>query len=819
VYVLTLISIQIPISVCLGCLCTLLPRRPDVFRNGKPVDQQYTTSFLSRATFTWAEALLNFAARNKGLSIDDLSEVDHFTRARDLRERFEKQIKTSRRVWKTIVMAHLPALIVQSILVTLSCFLTFAPQVALLGILKTLEARAQGSWEPARAWGWVIGLGAAMLLEATIEGWVFWIVCSKLSIPIQEQLASVVFAKAMRRKDVRSAQKQEDDDHPEDSSDLGFGAAIGNAGVDDDENQNLQKTRQSTLNLVAIDAKRVASFAAFNYVAYATVLELAIAFFFLSQLIGWRSLLAGVLVSALITPANVYMSRKYTSAQTDQMKFRDKKMALVTEALQGIRQIKFSALEKQWEGKIRAMRTMELDKQWSVFLYDVGLVTIWILNPLLLSAVSLAVYAWINQSLSASVAFTAMAVFMSIEVTLSILPELIADFLEAVVSANRIEKFLTAPEKIATTIPSNSISFQDATVAWPADDNEDLENRFSLQNLNLDFPKKAFSVISGKTGSGKSLLLASILGECDVLEGAVKVPEAPSLDERFDDNATRGNWIIDSAIAFVAQVPWVENASIKDNILFDLPYDRDRYQKVLSACSLEKDLDMLPDGELTEIGANGINLSGGQRWRISFARALYSRAGILVMDDLFSALDAHTGRHLYEHAITGELCQGRTRILVTHHVSLALPRADYLVSLEDGSVDMAGFVDDLRPRISDLLSREHEVEEAAEEAIIEDVELPEDGECLQKILSNRSRRKSSIANGNSDTIKRGPPKKFVEDENREIGAIDLAVYAEYIKKCGGPAFISFIFLSYIVFQALVLGRVSLYHETLKDGQC
>ena len=143
------------------------------------------------------------------------------------------------------------------------------------------------------------------------------------------------------------------------------------------------------------------------------------------------------------------------------------------------------------------------------------------------------------------------------------------------------------------------------------------------------------SVISGKTGSGKSLFLASILGEADLLAGHVKVPRAPSSEERFDYRANKSDWVIDSAIAFVAQIPWIENATIKDNILFGLPYDSGRYKKVLNCCALEKDLGLLPDGELTDIGANGINLSGGQRWRISFARALYSRAGIIVLDDIF----------------------------------------------------------------------------------------------------------------------------------------------------------------------------------------
>lgn len=123
--------------------------------------------------------------------------------------------------------------------------------------------------------------------------------------------------------------------------------------------------------------------------------------------------------------------------------------------------------------------------------------------------------------------------------------------------------------------------------------------------------------------------------EADNLSGRVEAPRLPDSHERHDHKANKGDWIIDAAVAFVAQIPWIENASIKNNILFGLPFDTGRYRKVLSCCALEKDLEMLTDADETDIGANGINLSGGQKWRIGFARALYSRAGILILDDIF----------------------------------------------------------------------------------------------------------------------------------------------------------------------------------------
>jgi len=228
------------------------------------------------------------------------------------------------------------------------------------------------------------------------------------------------------------------------------------------------------------------------------------------------------------------------------------------------------------------------------------------------------------------------------------------------------------------------------------------KDRFILRDLNLSFPSNSLSIISGPTGSGKSLLLAAILGEVDVLGGYITVPPSLPAKQRFDDKATAVDWIIPSAIAFVSQTPWIENATIKENIIFGLPFDENRYNKVIDACALTTDLHIFDDGDSTEVGSQGISLSGGQKWRLTLARALYSRAGILILDDVLSAVDAHVGKHIYNNALLGELATGRTRILATHHVALCLPRAEYTVRLSArGVVDYAGLVRELGDVIAD----------------------------------------------------------------------------------------------------------------------
>ena len=362
---------------------------------------------------------------------------------------------------------------------------------------------------------------------------------------------------------------------------------------------------------------------------------MTISIVFLLKLLGWKSLLAGFSIFIVIIPINIIVSKKFTDAQGQLMEVRDKKLAVVTETLHGIRQIKFAAQEGQWQNKIAKIRAQELSTQWRTFYLDAGIISMWILGPVLLSAVSLSAYAYLHGSLSASVAFTSISVFSMLEMTLAVLPEFISDMLEAYISAKRIDKFLRAPEKEDKMINDRNITFQNASVSWPSDEDVESEERFILRDLNLLFPRGKLSVISGSTGAGKSLLLAAVIGEADTISGIITRPKPPPFQECYDYRANRKDWILDSAVAYVAQTPWIENATIKENILFGLPFDAGRYRKVLECCALKKDLEILTDGDETDIGANGINLSGGQRWRVSFARALYSRAGILVLDDIF----------------------------------------------------------------------------------------------------------------------------------------------------------------------------------------
>ena len=286
------------------------------------------------------------------------------------------------------------------------------------------------------------------------------------------------------------------------------------------------------------------------------------------------------------------------------------------------------------------------------------------------AAITLSTISAFEGILMPSTAFTALAIFQRLEGTLSLIPDMITDFSNAWISFNRVESFLASSERLDTTVDAETVIFEGASIAWPR--NEPTHRQPTLRNLDFSFPRNELSIIAGPTGSGKSLLLAAILGEADILLGTIRRPRLDLAFQFQDFERPRGNWIVPKTVAFVAQTPWIENATLRDNIVFGLPFVESRYMHVLQACALVQDIGTMENGDMTEVGAHGVSLSGGQRSRLSLARALYSRAELLIIDDVFSAVDTHVGRHLLDHALAGDLAMDRTRILATHNVQLCV---------------------------------------------------------------------------------------------------------------------------------------------------
>ncbi|KAL3419949.1 ABC transporter [Phlyctema vagabunda] len=791
----SLTGTQALLAVAIIVALFAIPRRPDVFRpDGTIVERQRTASLWKFYTFNWSSELLDVAAK-KLIEIKDLPALDANLRSKESTAKFRSTVlKDTVPLWKILVWAFRFQLLRQWILVALSTIFDVAPQFAMLKLLQYLEARDKVDAIDPKAWLCVFGLFFATLASTLIDYRVTWLMWSDLAIPMRSILTGLVFEKMMKTKDCTVPPEAEE--KKEDKSKTN-GAADPADPPKEEKKEAPRQSQQDVVNMFAVDTNTIAVLGATNQFYVMFVFKLVISVVFLWLLVGWQSLLAGMLSIALLFPINQAVASRYSKYQKILMKARDKKTAIITEALQGIRQIKFSAIETQWAEKIGKVREEELETLWENRINNIYMMLGSDTAPILLTAFSLATYAYIKGTLLPSVAFTALGVFIQLEGLLGMLPFLLVMGVNAKVSCERIEKFMHLPEKPENTYPGDSISFHNVSVSFPTVSEDPQEDRFVLRDIDLDFPNNALSVISGPTGAGKSLLLAAILGEVEVLSGYIRVPRPPPADQRFDDKATAADWIIPTAIAFVSQTPWIENATIKNNILFGLPHDPVRYGKVLKACALTADLAMFDDGDETEVGAQGISLSGGQKWRLTLARAFYSRAGILVLDDVFSALDSHVGKDIYDNALMGELAEGRTRILVTHHVALTLPRAKYAVRLSArGVLEHAGLIEDLRQTGS-----------------FENILKAEQGEEVESKDSKDDSDSADTSEGSTlapadgePPVAKAAPKKLVEDEERETGSVKRSVYAGYLKATGGIPFWIVIFLIYSMSEGSTLAR-------------
>lgn len=222
------------------------------------------------------------------------------------------------------------------------------------------------------------------------------------------------------------------------------------------------------------------------------------------------------------------------------------------------------------------------------------------------------------------------------------------------------------------------------------DEEQDVvESRITLKNISCCIEKGSLVAVVGPVGSGKSSFLAAILGEMELvdIDSKVYVTLQPKGMPQTEDH-----------VSFCSQSPWIVNDTLRGNILFGRAYNVSRYEQVVRACALVDDLSSMPAGDMTEIGERGINLSGGQKARVALARSMYSpETKLILLDDPLSAVDAHVGEHLFHEAITGDVCKGATRVLVTHHVHF-LPRCDTVIVLHKGTIKHVGTYEDLVAR-------------------------------------------------------------------------------------------------------------------------
>uniref|UniRef100_A0A8C0BYX7 Multidrug resistance-associated protein 1 n=1 Tax=Buteo japonicus TaxID=224669 RepID=A0A8C0BYX7_9AVES len=408
------------------------------------------------------------------------------------------------------------------------------------------------------------------------------------------------------------------------------------------------------VNLMSVDAQRFMDLATYINMIWSAPLQVILALYLLWQNLG-PSVLAGVAVMILLVPINAVMAMKTKTYQVAQMKSKDNRIKLMNEILNGIKVLKLYAWELAFREKVLEIRQKELKVlKKSAYLAAMATFT-WVCAPFLVALSTFAVYVTIdkNNILDAQKAFVSLALFNILRFPLNMLPMVISSIVEV---------------RLQSLTAEGCIVVKNATFSWSRNDPP------SLNSINFTVPEGSLVAVVGQVGCGKSSLLSALLGEMDKKEGYV---------------------VVKGSVAYVPQQAWVQNATLEDNIIFGREMNESRYKRVIEACALLPDIEILPTGDKTEIGEKGVNLSGGQKQRVSLARAVYCNADVYLFDDPLSAVDAHVGKHIFEKVIGPKgILKNKTRVLVTHAINY-LPQMDSILVMCDGEISEMGSYQEL----------------------------------------------------------------------------------------------------------------------------
>ncbi|QRV86003.1 ABC transporter transmembrane region [Ceratobasidium sp. AG-Ba] len=449
-------------------------------------------------------------------------------------------------------------------------------------------------------------------------------------------------------------------------------------------------------NLMSTDLKNITEGVDFLFVILYAPIEVIVSAIFLYQILGWSAIIGMVVLLASV-PIPAKMANLINEIQSQRMKKTDARVETISESMNVIRMIKLFAWENKIKSQISAKREEEL--RWLRKRQYLGLANIQV-NFILPVVMMIATYGShtliFGHSLDASTVFSSIGVFQVFRNQLHWLFWQTPRVIQGRVSLNRFNKFLhetelldayaTKPVAMTTSSspPASVIGFRNAEFVWTQHASNTMSTARRNFRLTIEkdllFIQGRINMIIGPTGCGKTSLLMALLGEMHF------VPRGP--DSWF--SLPRGG-----GIAYAAQEAWIQNETIRNNILFGSEYDEERYNAVISQCALERDLSLFEAGDQTEVGEKGLTLSGGQKARVSLARAIYSKAETIILDDVLSALDVHTARWIVDNCFKGGLISGRTMIIVAHNVAMISEVADFVVAFgSSGRIIAQGSVAD-----------------------------------------------------------------------------------------------------------------------------
>ncbi|XP_042609674.1 ATP-binding cassette sub-family C member 8-like isoform X1 [Cyprinus carpio] len=498
-------------------------------------------------------------------------------------------------------------------------------------------------------------------------------------------------------------------------------------------------------NLVAIDTNQLMWFFFLCPNLFAMPVQIIVGIILLYYLLGISALI-GATVITLLAPVQYFVATKLSDAQKSTLEYSSERLKKTNELLRGIKLLKLYAWEHIFCSSVEETRGKELTSLQTFALYTS--ISIFMNTAIPIAAVLVTFVAHVHLSddgdLSPAVAFASLSLFHILVTPLFLLSSVVRSTVKALVSVQKLSEFFSCDEigdeqePRATVLPNssnhnkyqalplkvvnrkrpirddwNSFTFQSEQEDEPlAVLDEDIcikitngyfswtDGTPTLSNVNIKIPFGQLTMIVGQVGCGKSSLLLAALGEMQKISGTVIWNRLHTLDDEGNESPTdaAAEWDIRKrgAVAYASQKPWLLNTTLAENITFEMPLIKQRYRAVIEACSLEPDIDILPQGDQTEIGERGIILSGGQRQRIGVARALYQTTNVVFLDDPFSALDIHLSDHLMQEGILKLLREEkRTVVLVTHKLQY-LPHADWIIAMKDGSIQTEGTLKDIQ---------------------------------------------------------------------------------------------------------------------------
>ncbi|XP_023950865.1 ATP-binding cassette sub-family C member 10 [Bicyclus anynana] len=464
-------------------------------------------------------------------------------------------------------------------------------------------------------------------------------------------------------------------------------------------------------NFMSTDTDRIVNSCPSFHALWSIPLQLVITLYLLYIQVG-ISFLAGVAFSVILIPINKLIANKIGQLSTEMMKHKDTRVSLISDMLRGIRTVKVHVWEDYFIDKVSEARARELRYLRGRKYLDAVCVVLWATTPVLVAALTLGTHALRGLQLSAPTVFTTVALINMLIAPLNAFPWVLNGLTEAWVSIKRIQKLLDLRDmdiehyydRLNTNCDEDKvIIIKNATFAWakstvrkktkmpkskknkgksqkklskystPRRDSESstealIQEPFTLQDIFFEIGKEELVGVTGPVGSGKTSLLLAIIGDMLKVKGDIQIPEYLN------------------SFGYAPQQPWLVRGTIRDNILFGKPYDEVKFRSVIDACALTEDLNQL--GWNAYVGEGGCTLSGGQRARVSLARAVYQDKQVYLLDDVLSGVDATVAQHIMQHCILG-LLRRTARVLVTHSPR-HLARAHRVLLVRDGRIVSQG---------------------------------------------------------------------------------------------------------------------------------